>query len=79
MATKNDIPDRWYPKDIEQRARIDEYLEWQHNNTRFGCALYFQMKFLIPKLSGQPVDEEKLIFFKTYMEQVLGEFYLFFN
>ncbi|RZC33642.1 GST C domain containing protein, partial [Asbolus verrucosus] len=37
----------WYPKDQKRQARVDEYLEWQHNNTRAFCALYFQKKVCI--------------------------------
>jgi glutathione S-transferase len=38
------IADHWYPSDPLVRARVDEYLEWQHANTRFNCAMYFQKK-----------------------------------
>jgi glutathione S-transferase len=36
MQSRNDSFDQhWYPKCDKTRAQIDEYLEWQHNNTRF--------------------------------------------
>ena len=28
------LPDRWYPKDLQKRARIDQYLAWQHGTIR---------------------------------------------
>ncbi|XP_041346981.1 glutathione S-transferase theta-1-like, partial [Gigantopelta aegis] len=28
LAAKHNVPDHWYPKDIEKRAKIDEYLSW---------------------------------------------------
>lgn len=34
LAKEKNIPDKWYPKDSKKQARVDEYLEWQHNNTR---------------------------------------------
>ena len=36
--------DKWYPKDSKVQARVDEYLEWQHLETRAKCAVYFQKK-----------------------------------
>jgi glutathione S-transferase len=68
---KESFGDNWYPSDIRTRALIDEYLEWQHNNTRLGCAMYFQSKFLIPKISGQPPNESKVAAFKKQMENSL--------
>lgn len=38
------LPDHWYPQDSRLQAKVDEYLEWQHNNTRIFCAMYFQQK-----------------------------------
>jgi glutathione S-transferase len=77
MATKRDIPEKWYPKEIRARAQVDEYLEWQHNNTRIACAMFFQTKVLIPKISGKPVDESKLKYYQKHMEKVLGNFLIF--
>ena len=28
------VPDHWYPADLQQRARVNEYLSWQHTNLR---------------------------------------------
>ena len=30
-------PDHWYPKDPRKRAKVDEYLDWHHNNLRLGA------------------------------------------
>uniref|UniRef100_H2Z453 Glutathione transferase n=1 Tax=Ciona savignyi TaxID=51511 RepID=H2Z453_CIOSA len=35
-----------YPTDVKQRAKIDEYLEWQHLQTRFISASLFQIEDL---------------------------------
>lgn len=40
------VADHWYPKDSMKQARVDEYLEWQHLNTRADCALYYLHKVL---------------------------------
>ncbi|CRL04366.1 CLUMA_CG017459, isoform A [Clunio marinus] len=71
LNDKYQINEHWYPKDIRTRALVDEYMEWQHNNTRMGCAMYFQVKWLIPMMSGNPPSESRLNFAKTHMENVL--------
>ena len=74
MATQNNIADHWYPKDLRSRALVDEYLEWQHNNTRITCAMYFQSKWLIPLMTGKPPNESRVKEFKGRMEQTLDLF-----
>lgn len=71
MDTNQNIAEHWYPKDIRSRALVDEYLEWQHNNTRMTCAMYFQSKWLIPLMSGKPPVEDRVRLFKTHMEKTL--------
>ncbi|KAG5668175.1 hypothetical protein PVAND_016125 [Polypedilum vanderplanki] len=44
MSKYKSIPDHFYPSDIRARAAVDEYLEWQHINTRFSCGVYFQLR-----------------------------------
>jgi glutathione S-transferase len=71
METQPQIADNWYPRDLKTRALVDEYLEYQHNSVRLPCAMYFQSKFLIPKFSGKPVNEERVKSFKKQMEKSL--------
>lgn len=71
MDNKNNIPEHWYPKDLKSRALVDEYLEWQHNNTRMTCSLYFQAKWLLPLMSGKPAKESQLNMLKGRMENTL--------
>lgn len=71
MEKNSEIPEHWYPKDVQARALVDEYLEWQHSNTRMACALYFQTKWLVPLMSGNPPNEEKLAFLKGNMVKTL--------
>ena len=55
LAAENQIEDHWYPVDVKKRALVDEYMEWQHNNTRITCAMFFQTKWLIPLMTGSKI------------------------
>lgn len=57
LARRNKIEDHWYPKDDQARARIDEYLEWQHLNTRQTCFQYFILAYLKPRKIGSSPDD----------------------
>lgn len=41
LSREFEIPDHWYPKSSIGQARIDEYLDWQHLNTRLFCSRLF--------------------------------------
>ncbi|KAI7815383.1 glutathione S-transferase [Rhyzopertha dominica] len=60
LARENNIPDNWYPRSSKRQARVDEYLEWQHNNTRAKCAMYFLNKVIYPNLLGITPDPVKI-------------------
>ncbi|XP_076244788.1 glutathione S-transferase theta-1 isoform X2 [Calliopsis andreniformis] len=66
-----EVADHWYPKDSKLQVKVDEYLEWQHLNTRVHCALYFQKKYLMPLLSGQPVQPERIKQYEKNMKENL--------
>ena len=41
LTRKFQTPDHWYPSDLQERARVDEYLSWQHMDTRMaGSKVY---------------------------------------
>ena len=44
MAEKFNTPDYWYPKDLQKRSRVREYLSWQHLGIRLPAAKMFWMK-----------------------------------
>ena len=42
LSQKYNVPDHWYPRhDLRRRARVDEYTQWHHVNTRFQSASLF--------------------------------------
>ncbi|MEE6504289.1 hypothetical protein FKM82_005126 [Ascaphus truei] len=67
LARKYNTPDHWYPSDLQKRARVDEYLSWQHTNTRPHCSKVFWVKFMTPALLGHEASPEKL-------QPILAEF-----
>ena len=46
ICRTHDIADHWYPKDPLKQARVDEYLHWNHLNTRANLAMYFQVMLM---------------------------------
>ncbi|MFT7808451.1 glutathione S-transferase theta-1-like [Arapaima gigas] len=66
LATKYKVAEHWYPRDPERRARVDEYTAWHHTNIRPHAAKVFLLEVLVPRMSGQPVDQLKL-------ERALGQ------
>ncbi|XP_064248342.1 glutathione S-transferase theta-1 isoform X3 [Passer domesticus] len=60
LSRKYNTPDHWYPSDIQQRARVDEYLSWHHANIRANAPKTMWIKVLIPLFTGQPLPSEKL-------------------
>ncbi|KAM4049092.1 glutathione S-transferase theta-1-like [Anomaloglossus baeobatrachus] len=60
LANKYKTPDHWYPSDLQKRARVDEYLAWQHTNTRPHAARVFWIKGMTPYLLGHEATPEHL-------------------
>lgn len=65
------IPDSLYPSEMKAQAQVDEYLEWQHNNTRLTCAMYFQLTWLLPKMFGKESNPKQVAEMKKRMETCL--------
>ncbi|KAM9328989.1 glutathione S-transferase theta-1-like [Gastrophryne carolinensis] len=67
LAQKYYTPDHWYPSDLQKRARVEEYLAWQHTNTRpHGCRVFW-VKCMTPAILGLEASPEKI-------DYVLAEF-----
>ncbi|XP_046390914.1 glutathione S-transferase theta-1-like [Ischnura elegans] len=73
LARSRNVGDHWYPQDLKRQAAVDEYLEWQHLNIRFNCAMYFQVKFLQPSITGIAPKPERVADFLKRMETSLDQ------
>ena len=38
LVQRYNLSDHWYPRDLQRRAKVDEYLDWHHHNLRMGAA-----------------------------------------
>lgn len=58
LAMTCDIPEHWYPRQPEQRARVDEYTAWHHTNTRPKAAKVFilEVNTALPGKNTFPVN-----------------------
>nr|XP_022913304.1 glutathione S-transferase theta-1-like [Onthophagus taurus] len=71
LQREKGLPEHIYPSTSKEQARVDEFLEWQHNNLRLFCASYFQFKFLLPRTAGIQMDEGIVNLYTTKMEETL--------
>ncbi|KAJ8679870.1 hypothetical protein QAD02_015657 [Eretmocerus hayati] len=69
LSRKFNCDDHWYPKDIDNQARVDQYLEWQHSNTRHYCTSFFLHKYLLPLKTQNPANEKEVA--KAYDQMMI--------
>ncbi|ELW49642.1 glutathione S-transferase theta-1 [Tupaia chinensis] len=60
LSRKYKAPDHWYPQDLQARARVDEYLSWQHTALRVSCTRALWQKMMLPGFLGEVVPPETL-------------------
>ncbi|XP_012513060.1 PREDICTED: glutathione S-transferase theta-1-like isoform X1 [Propithecus coquereli] len=60
LSRKYKAPDHWYPQDLQARARVDEYLAWQHTTLRNSCSRAMWQKMMFPVFLCEPVPPETL-------------------
>ncbi|XP_058491564.1 glutathione S-transferase theta-1-like [Solea solea] len=51
--------DHWYPADLQQQARVNEYLSWQHLNLRVHGSRVFLLWAFYPLVTGSEVPKKK--------------------
>ncbi|XP_046568604.1 LOW QUALITY PROTEIN: glutathione S-transferase theta-1-like [Haliotis rubra] len=61
LSCKYNLPDHWYPRtDLRAQARVDEYCNWQHLNTRGSAAMLFRHLLILPRATNEPIDMGKV-------------------
>ena len=51
------VAENWYPKrDLQVRAKINEYLHWHHLNLRHGAEGFLVARFFTPFVTGIKTD-----------------------
>ncbi|KAH8233190.1 glutathione S-transferase theta-1 [Drosophila bipectinata] len=61
LSDKGLFSEALYPKSVEGRARVDEFLEWQHLNVRLVCALFFRSVWLLPAKGLAPPPKPETV------------------
>lgn len=80
LSNKGQFSELLYPKALLQRARVDEFLEWQHLGVRLGCTIYFRDMWLFPinGIKPKPSAERAAVLCKNMESQlkILEEIWL---
>ncbi|XP_064024536.1 glutathione S-transferase theta-1-like [Pogoniulus pusillus] len=74
LSRKFKTPDHWYPAELQKRARVDEYLSWQHTTIRVKGNNMMLYKVLLPVITGKPVPAEKMQSLTEELNVVLNQF-----
>lgn len=61
LSDKGLFSEQLYPKSVEGRARVDEFLEWQHLNVRLVCSLLFRSAWLLPAKGLAPPPKPEVV------------------
>ncbi|XP_041455901.1 glutathione S-transferase theta-1-like isoform X1 [Lytechinus variegatus] len=78
LHEKFDCADHWYPKSLQPRSRVNEYLDWQHFNTRPRMTKVFLAEVIFPRMTGTPPDPAALAPDIQRMEETLDNIETYF-
>ena len=48
LVCKYQLPDHWYPSDVQRQAKVDEYLGWHGTNLRkgLGASMFYKVLYV---------------------------------
>ncbi|XP_071489316.1 glutathione S-transferase theta-1-like isoform X1 [Diadema antillarum] len=78
LHEKFDCTDHWYPRSLQHRARVNEYVDWQHINIRPYMTKIFLQDVIFPRMTGTPADPADLAPDVEKMEHTLDQFESYF-
>lgn len=74
LSRKYNTPDHWYPSDLQKRARVDEFLSWQHTSVRPNAGIMLWLKVMIPMILEKTCPAEKLDAAVETLNETLKQF-----
>ncbi|KAL3857494.1 hypothetical protein ACJMK2_012160 [Sinanodonta woodiana] len=73
LSLKYHVAEYWYPKsDVKAQARVDEYLNWQHQNIRFIESSIFREKVIVPRQEKKPINQSRVDQAKAILSVNIG-------
>lgn len=78
LAKKFGVQEHWYPtRDLQQQARVDEYLNWHHTNIRIPAMMTFRHQF-INTVRGRPIKQDEVKRYKAELAKSVKHIDLYF-
>ncbi|XP_053609284.1 glutathione S-transferase theta-1 [Plodia interpunctella] len=74
LSREGIVPESLFPKESQQQARVEEFLEWHHIGLRLHTAMYFRAVYLDPIIFNRKNTPEQTVGYQRRMETCLEDF-----